>query len=162
MERRSRRAFVLGGIGSVLAGGPLLGRGALVGQERPPALPDDQVFEFVSAAHTDLDRTREMLDEQPGLLNATWDWGAGDFETALGGASHMGNREIAGFLLERGARLDLFCAATMGMLDVVRAVVEAYPAAIGWEGPHGIPLVRHAELGGSTEVLDFLRSRGAA
>ena len=43
----------------------------------------------------------------PALLNATWDWGAGDFETALGAASHMGNRESAGVLLARGARLDL-------------------------------------------------------
>ncbi len=103
-----------------------------------------------------------MLDEQPALLNATWDWGAGDFETALGAASHMGHREIAGLLLGRGARLDLFCAAMMGMLDVVRPVVEAYPAAVDWLGPHGISLLRHALAGDADDVADFLRSKGAA
>ena len=41
------------------------------------------------AAHGDLQRSKELLELQPGLLNAAWDWGGGDFETALGGASHM-------------------------------------------------------------------------
>ncbi len=27
---------------------------------------------------------------QPALLNAAWDWGGGDFETALAGAAHRG------------------------------------------------------------------------
>jgi len=137
-------------------------RGGLVAQERPPALPDEQVFEFVRAAHVDVDRTQEMLREEPGLLNATWDWGGGDFETALGGASHMGSREIAGLLLDHGARIDLFCAATMGMLEVVRSVVEVYPRAVEWKGPHGISLLRHAVLGEAERVAEFLRSRGAA
>jgi hypothetical protein len=149
------------GVGSVLALGsgstPLLA----VQPERPPALPDEQVFEFVRVAHSDLPRTRALLDEEPGLLNATWDWGGGDFETALGGASHMGNREIAGYLLGQGARLDLFCAATMDMIDVVRGVVETYPAAVQWKGPHGIPLLRHAELGEADEVFQYLKSKGA-
>ena len=130
-------------------------------QERPPPLPDDLVFDFVRAAHGDLERTRQLLDQEPGLLNATWDWGAGDFETALGGASHMGDRKIAGFLLERGARMDLFCAATMGMLDTVRTVVDVYPDAIRWSGPHGISLLRHAVAGGSADVVAFLEERGA-
>jgi hypothetical protein len=47
------------------------------------------------------------------------------------------------------------------MLGVVRPVVEAYPGAIGWLGPHRIPLLRHAEAGESGEVIDFLRSKGA-
>ena len=42
-----------------------------------------------------------LLDEQPGLLNATWDWGGGDFETALGGAAHMGRRDIVQRLCAR-------------------------------------------------------------
>src|SRR5438309_1041064 len=90
------------------------------GAQRParPRLDPDSVNQFVIAAHRDLDRVREMLQAQPALVNATWDWGAGDWETALGGASHMGRRDIATFLLERGARLDLFAAA---MLEIGRA-----------------------------------------
>jgi len=63
---------------------------------------------------------------------------------------------------EREARLDLFCAAMMGMLDVVRPVVDAYPGAIDWLGPHRIQLLPHAVAGEADDVADFLRSRGAA
>ena len=155
-----RRTFLTGGAVMVASGLGLATPKTMGAQERPPALPDDLVFDFVRAAHGDLDRTRAMLDEEPGLLNATWDWGGGDFETALGGASHMGNREIAALLLSRGARIDIFCAATMGMLDTVRTVVDAYPDAVLWEGPHGISLLRHAQAGGSDRVVTYLESMG--
>jgi len=72
----------------------------LIGQEKKkidkgPPLEAALVKEFVGAAHGKLDRTKEMLAERPALLNATGDWGGGDFETGLGGAAHMGNRSIA-------------------------------------------------------------------
>ena len=41
------------------------------------------------------------------LINSVMDWGAGDWETGLGGASHMGRHDIVQFLLEKGARLDV-------------------------------------------------------
>ena len=61
-------------------------------QERPPALDGDKVREFVIAGHGNLDRVKEMLAEEPGLINAAWDWGGGDFETALGGAARSDSR----------------------------------------------------------------------
>jgi hypothetical protein len=125
-----------------------LAAGAARAPERPPALAGELVKEFVGAAHSQLERTRELLARQPGLLNATWDWGGGDFETALGGASHMGAREIALFLLEQGARMDVFAAAMLGYLDVVKAAVSAHPGVAGALGPHRIPLLRHAVMGG--------------
>ena len=74
--------------------------------------------------------------------------GGGDFETALGGASHMGRADIAGFLLERGAALDLFAAAMLGELSIVRAALDARPSLARVPGPHRIPLVAHARAGG--------------
>jgi hypothetical protein len=127
-----------------------------VSQERPPALDPEAVREFVVAGHGDPDAVRAALDGEPGLLNACWDWGGGDFETALGGASHMGRRDIAEFLLERGARLDVFAAAMLDMEDVVRAVLAADPAARDSLGPHGIPLVAHARAGGADRVVALL------
>ena len=161
MRYTNRRAFILGGVVSALGldTRPVRAEWA---QERPPALPPELVHEFVRVAHVDVTGTRRMLEEEPRLLNATWDWGGGDFETALGGASHMGNHEVAALLLQHGARLDLFCAAMTGMLDVVRAVVDRYPEAVHWKGPHGISLLRHAVVGEAGEVEDFLRANGAA
>lgn len=130
---------------------------------RPDALAPSLVEEFVRKAHADLPATKSMLAEQPALLNATWDWGGGDFETGLGGAGHMGNREIAEFLIGHGARLDIFVAAMLGKLDVVRALLTAWPALIASRGPHGISLLRHARAGGDSArpVEDYLLSVGA-
>jgi hypothetical protein len=140
------------------------GRPVLAGQSAPapprPPLPADQVQQFVRGAHADLDSTRKMLDAEPRLLRATWDWGAGDFETALGAAAHMGRRDIAGFLLERGAQMDLFAAAMLGELVIVRAALEARPALARVPGPHNIPLIAHAKAGGppAAAVLDYIGS----
>jgi hypothetical protein len=129
--------------------------------ERVPALELNLVQEFVAKAHGDFERVKELLAQEPGLINATWDWGGGDFETALGAASHMGNKEIANYLLEHGARLDLFAAAMLGKLDIVKSAVTTYPNAISIPGPHGISLIEHAQAGGedAKPVLEFLESR---
>ena len=119
--------------------------------------------EFVIAGHGDLDAVRETLDAEPGLVNACWDWGGGDWETALGGAAHMGRRDIALFLLDRGARMDLFAAAMLGETEVVRSMLEAFPARRDAKGPHGIPLATPAEAGGdhAREVLELLERAAA-
>jgi len=128
--------------------------------EPKPALEAKLVQEFVSKAHGDLNRVQELLTQEPSLINATWDWGGGDFETALGAASHMGRQDIANFLLEHGARLDIFAAAMLGKLEIVKAALTAYPAAIHTPGPHGIPLIAHAQQGGedAKAVLEYLQS----
>ena len=128
--------------------------------ERIPAIELDLVQEFVAKAHGDFARVKELLAQQPGLINATWDWGGGDFETALGAAAHMGNKEIANYLLENGARLDLFAAAMLGKLDIVKAALNAYPNAVNIPGPHGISLIAHAEAGGddAKSVLEYLKA----
>jgi hypothetical protein len=116
------------------------------------------VQEFVAAAHGDLDMVRTAVEENPGLVNAAWDWGDGDWETGLGAAAHTGRREIALFPLDNGARLDPFAAAMLGYADVVRAALAAHPALREAKGPHGIHLVKHAEAGGehARGVLDLL------
>jgi len=114
---------------------------------------------FVGNAHGDLGEVERLLDREPALVNAAWDWGGGDWETALGAAGHMGRRDIAEMLLARGARLDVFVAAMLGHVDVVRAVLAAHPEARDAKGPHGISLRAHAEAGGEAahaviELLD--------
>jgi ankyrin repeat protein len=125
-----------------------------------PALDATLVQEFVGNAHGNFARVKELLEQEPALINATWDWGGGDFETALGAAAHMGNKQIANYLLEHGARLDIFAAAMLGKLEVVKAALEAYPEMVNTPGPHGIPLITHAEAGGddAKSVLEFLNS----
>jgi hypothetical protein len=118
------------------------------------------VHDFVGVAHGDLDRVRALIGQEPALVNAAWDWGGGDWETGLGAAAHVGRRDIALFLLGHGARMDIFAAAMLGHLDIVRAMIAAVPEARNWRGPHGIPLLTHAEAGNAVEVAAFLRGLG--
>jgi hypothetical protein len=122
------------------------------------------VQETVGAAHGNLPRLRELVERQPALVNATIDWGFGDWEDALGGASHTGRRDIAEFLLARGARPSIFSAAMLGQLDVVRGLVAAQPGIQRTRGPHGIPLLAHARAGGppAVAVVAFLEALGDA
>jgi hypothetical protein len=126
----------------------------------PPALPSEMVQEFVAKAHGDLEQVQTLLHQEPALVNAAWDWGGGDWETGLGAAAHVGRRDIAHYLLGHGARLDLFAAAMLGHLELVVAILAAYPDMRQALGPHGIPLLVHAQAGGpeAAAVVDYLQS----
>jgi hypothetical protein len=130
-----------------------------VTQDKGPRIAQELVDDFVLKAHGDLDAVKQLLDQEPALVNAARDWGAGDWETGLGAASHVGRRDIVLFLLERGARMDIFAAAMLGELEIVQAMLSAFPSLRDARGPHGIPLVKHAEAGGedAREVLDLLQ-----
>jgi hypothetical protein len=125
---------------------------------RPDPLGKEQVNEFVRVAHANLDKTRVMLDQEPRLIKSAWDWGGGDFESALGAAGHMGRRDIAQFLLARGAPLELCAAAMLGQLAIIRAALDTQPSLLHVPGPHGIPLIAHAQRGGeqAAETLAYL------
>jgi hypothetical protein len=171
----SRKKFLVSG--SVAAVGALLGRGLFAQPgvsspapspsskdvpdfpEHDPQIDRARVKRFVVAGHFNLEAVKEMLATEPGLINGAIDWGNGDFETALGGASHMGRRDIAEFLLEHHARMDIFAATMLGKLDIVKAAVAAFPNIVNVLGPHKIPLIAHAQKGGegAKAVLEFLQ-----
>ena len=128
--------------------------------EKKPALELTLVQDFVGKSHADLEGVKELLIREPALINCAWDWGGGDWETGLGAAAHMGRRDIATYLLENGARLDLFAAAMLGNLAIVKATLETYPQALDTPGPHGIPLIAHAQAGGheAKQTYEYLKS----
>jgi hypothetical protein len=133
-----------------------------VTDEKPQPIEPELVAEFVLKAHGDLGVVKQLLEQEPAIVNAAWDWGGGDWETALGAAAHVGRRDIAEYLLEHGARLDVFAAAMLGETEIVRAMLESQPGLRDARGPHGIPLIAHAEAGGeqAREVLDLLQAVG--
>ncbi len=129
-----------------------------------PAQDPARVKEMVGVSHGNLERVRELLGESPALAKAAYDWGYGDWETALGAASHVGHREIAALLIANGARPDLFTFAMLGQLDAVKACIAANPGSQRTLGPHGLTLLHHAVKGGepAAAVAAYLEQLGDA
>lgn len=120
--------------------------------------------EMVAVSHGGLERVRQLLATRPALANAAWDWGFGDWETALGAASHTGQREIAEILMANGARPDIFTFAMLGHLDALTAAIGASPGLQRTKGPHGLTLMHHARQGqaDSAAVVAYLEQLGGA
>ena len=131
-------------------------------QVKANPLPAEKVKDFVSAGHNSLDKVKTLLAEFPTLIYATWDLGGGDFETGLEGAGHVGNKDIANFLIEKGARTNLFVLTMLGKTQIVKAYIETYPSYLYARGPHGFTLLHHANRGGeeAKELVEYLQSKG--
>jgi hypothetical protein len=162
-HRSSRRQFV----GLISLALPAVAVHAQSDSEAPPRVATlfptqspELVQETVVVAHGNVARVKELVSRQPTLSKATWDWGFGDWETALGAASHVGNREIAELLLKSGAHPTIFSAAMLGQLDVVRAFIAQSPGIQRTRGPHSISLMKHALAGGTPAqpVVEYLKT----
>src|SRR3954469_407025 len=129
-----------------------------------PALHPSLIKDVVGLSHSNLARVKEMVQQHPALAKASWDWGHGDHETALGAASHVGQRAIAELLLDNGAPPTLFSATMLGQLEVVKACMAATPGLQRIRGPHSLSLMVHARAGGppAAAVVAYLESLGGA
>ena len=112
------------------------------------------VLEFVQAGHGDLAKVKAMLAADPALVHARWDWGDGDWESALEGAAHMGRADIVRHLLASGARVDILTAAMLGDAGSVAALVRLEPATANTAGPHGLPMMFYVGHGGSVAMAE--------
>ena len=146
-----RHAFIMGG--TLLTELRLGNDGTSRMLQQEPPIPSEIVRDFVRAAHADPSAVRIALQGRPALANACWDWGAGDFETALGAATHMGRRDIADLLLAAGARPDLFTAIVLRDLDLLAAQLRRSPSLVLTKGPHGLTLDSHAKATGDPDVV---------
>ena len=162
-----RRSFLLNAAisASALSAIPVLSLAQTTNNAPRPKLdplPAEKVKDFVSAGHNNLDKVKQLLQEFPTLLYAMWDLGGGDFETALEGAGHVGNKEIANYLIKSGARTNMFVLTMLGKTQMVKPYLEAFPEYLTARGPHGFTLLHHAQRGGvdAKELLDYLQSKG--
>jgi len=157
-----RKQFIKSaGLASLLI--PAIGSLSFKKLEDEPQLDKALVKEFVGKSHSDPDRVKELLAEHPTLLNAAHDWKYGDFETGLGAASHMGNKELVQYFLDMGAQANIFTAALFGRMDIIKTMLNFSPSILHAKGPHGYTLLHHAVQGGddALEVKEYLMSLGA-
>ena len=112
---------------------------------------------FVMAAHGNFAKVQELYEQHPEALNVPW---AKFDETALQASSHMGRREIAQYLLSKGAPLNICAAAMMGMQEDVAAFLKQDASLANAKGAHGIPVLFHAAMSGQVEVAELLLAHG--
>ncbi len=127
-----------------------------------PQMDKAIVQEFVRVAHSDMDKVKLMLEEHPNLLNAAHDWKFGDFETALGAATHVGYKDLVLYLVDKGAQTDIFTACLFGHVQIVKSIIDIWPDTLHAKGPHGFTLLHHA-IKGEEEALpvkEFLEALG--
>lgn len=129
---------------------------------RYPSIDDVVVAEVVGVSHFNLPRLKELVDKRPELSRATWDWAFGDWETALGAASHVGRRDIAEYLMSKGARADIFTFTMLGEYDVVKSMIGSQPGIQSILGPHGITLLQHAKNGLEAEGITETQKKNSA
>ena len=112
-----------------------------------PSIDDELVNEVVGKSHFDLEGVKKLIDKRPELARASWDWSFGDWESAIGAASHVGRRDIVEYLMTKGARPTIYTYAMLGALNIVKAMITMTPGIQNHPGPHGISLLQHARAG---------------
>ncbi|GEM_PF-495561 len=121
-------------------------------------LSQELINEFVVAAHFDFDKVKSMLAERYELLNENAAW----LETPIQAAAHTGRADIAEFLLEQGAPLDICTAAMLGRADDVRQMLNDDPGLYEAVGAHNIPVMYFPAIAGNIPIATMLLSAGAA
>lgn len=161
MDRKNFLIQVAGSSAALMVTGNKVSAQVVAVQE-PSPLPVALVKEFVIAGHGNFPKVESMLKDTPNLIYTKFDWGNGDYEAAIEGAGHVGNKDIANFLMEHGDRVTLYVLTMLGKTQLVRPVLEAYPNLINAKGPHGFTLLHHAKVGGkdAEELYGYLQEKG--
>ncbi len=102
-------------------------------------LPWTQINPFVTLAHFNFPKVKELLKETPALLNtrASWD------ELAVEASAHTGQFDMAEWLAEKGAPVSTCTAVLLGLTDMVKEAIAADPLAIHERGAHDIAILAY-------------------
>ncbi|HEY8812454.1 MAG TPA: ankyrin repeat domain-containing protein [Candidatus Dormibacteraeota bacterium] len=115
------------------------------------------IDECVGNAHGNLARVTELVEQNPGVVNARATWN----ETPIEAATQMANRPMIDFLVERGAPVDFFTACVLGDIGRVCAELGGEPNVARARGVHDLPSLYFAAIGGSRQVAELLLAAGA-
>lgn len=129
-----------------------------------PKFDAELVKDFVLHCHGNFDKVKELYAQEPLLIFSSHDWGHGDFENGIEAAGHTGQKEIARFLLEKGARINFFTMCMLGETETVKRMLTVYPYLLNARGPHGLTALHHANQGkeDALQIKEYLTSLGAS
>jgi ankyrin repeat protein len=104
-----------------------------------------------------IDQVTHALDQDAALINARADNGL----SAVLVAAYYNEPQIAQLLVQRGAELNIFEAATVGALDRVEGWIVAQPDLINAHAPDGFQPIGLAAFFGHQAVVELLLRVGA-
>lgn len=114
--------------------------------------------DFIEAIKAgDISQVTHALDQDATLLNAKADNGL----SAVLVAAYYNEPQIAQLLVQRGAELTIFEAATVGALDRVEGWIVAQPELINAYAPDGFQPIGLAAFFGHLPVVELLLRVGA-
>jgi ankyrin repeat protein len=120
--------------------------------------PDqDLIDRFVGACHGDFDAIKALLEDHPELLNANASWN----ETGIQAAAQTGRQDIAGYLIEAGAPVDICTAAMLGLKQRVEQLLATDPSLAQATGAHQLPVLYFPIITGNQSIAQLLLDHGA-
>ncbi len=136
---------------------PIVELRRLLGVYREQRTGQKVIDELVMASHGDFGKVQTLLECHPILAQSRAQWD----ETPLEAAAHTGQKEIAEFLVSKGAVVDICTASMLGRTDRVSEFLRADPALAHATGAHGIPVLFYPVIAGQREVAELLLRHSA-
>ncbi len=121
-------------------------------------LPQDFINQFITFAHFDFEKVKQLYKTCPILLmtRATWD------ELAVEASAHMGRVDMAEYLSDLGSPVSACTAAMLGMTGLVKSSVQADSNCLRERGAHGLPLLAYTAFGKErVDIAALLLDAGA-
>jgi uncharacterized protein len=128
-----------------------------VTREDTYGIPQDWINQFVTVAHFDFEKVKQLQKLCPMLImtRATWD------ELAIEAASHMGLTATAQFLADLGAPVSTCTATLLGEQGLVKRLVAEDAGCLRERGAHDIALLAYTAVGNQhVEIAEFLLGAG--
>jgi uncharacterized protein len=113
---------------------------------------------FIAIKAGDLDQIRQMVEADPTLVNGMSENGI----SAVLTATYYGEPEIASYLTEQGAVLNLFEAAATGQYECVKILLAEKASSVNAYAPDGFQPLGLAAFFGQTAVAHLLLEHEAA
>ena len=112
---------------------------------------------FAAVASGDRRKVEDILERDPGLVNARNERG----DSLLLAAAYAGRREIFRLLLDKGAGVNLFDAAALGLGDRASEILGRDPALVNAHSHDGWTALHLAAFFGHRDLAALLLDRGA-
>ncbi len=103
-------------------------------------LPWTTINPFVSVAHANFEKVKQLLRDEPRLLNTRASWG----ELAIEASAHTGQLEMADWLANQGAPVSTCTAVLLGEEELVKTALAEDPASERERGAHDISILAYA------------------